>query len=61
MSSLCGVGMAQQEKKEEEKDEYSLEAKFTAAVQVIRSLPDEGDESSRYVLKTPPKTMAIIK
>uniref|UniRef100_A0A3B5LJE6 ACB domain-containing protein n=1 Tax=Xiphophorus couchianus TaxID=32473 RepID=A0A3B5LJE6_9TELE len=34
--------MAQQEKEEEEKDEYSLEAKFTAAVKVIRSLPEEG-------------------
>ncbi|XP_032422178.1 acyl-CoA-binding domain-containing protein 5A-like isoform X1 [Xiphophorus hellerii] len=43
MSSLCGLGMAQQEKKEEEeKDEYSLQAKFTAAVKVIRSLPEEG-------------------
>lgn len=50
MSSLCGLGMAQQEK-EEEKDKYSLEAKFTAAVKVIRSLPEEGDESSRSVLK----------
>ncbi|XP_014859943.1 PREDICTED: acyl-CoA-binding domain-containing protein 5A-like isoform X1 [Poecilia mexicana] len=45
MSSPRGLGMAQQEKKkeeEDEEDEYSLEAKFTAAVKVIRSLPDEG-------------------
>lgn len=60
MSSLCGLGMAQQEEEEEEKDKYSLEAKFTAAVKVIRSLPEEGDESSRSVLKKKtPK--AIIK
>ncbi|XP_014911427.1 acyl-CoA-binding domain-containing protein 5A-like isoform X3 [Poecilia latipinna] len=42
MSSPRGLGMAQQEKKKDEEDEYSLEAKFTAAVKVIRSLPDEG-------------------
>ncbi|XP_022050976.1 acyl-CoA-binding domain-containing protein 5-like isoform X2 [Acanthochromis polyacanthus] len=36
MSSLSGLSMAQQE------DEHSLEAKFAAAVKVIRSLPEEG-------------------
>ncbi|XP_041805628.1 acyl-CoA-binding domain-containing protein 5A-like isoform X2 [Chelmon rostratus] len=36
MSSLLGLGMAQEE------DEHSLEAKFAAAVKVIRSLPEEG-------------------
>ncbi|KAM4729066.1 acyl-CoA-binding domain-containing protein 5-B-like isoform 2-T3 [Anableps anableps] len=30
------------EEEEEEEDEYSLEAKFAAAVKVIRSLPEEG-------------------
>uniref|UniRef100_A0A3P8U496 Acyl-CoA-binding domain-containing protein 5 n=1 Tax=Amphiprion percula TaxID=161767 RepID=A0A3P8U496_AMPPE len=36
MSSLSGLSMAQEE------DEHSLEAKFAAAVKVIRSLPEEG-------------------
>lgn len=36
MSSLLGLSMAPEE------DIYSLEAKFAAAVKVIRSLPEEG-------------------
>ncbi|XP_041848081.1 acyl-CoA-binding domain-containing protein 5A-like isoform X1 [Melanotaenia boesemani] len=36
MSSLSGLGMAQEE------HEHSLEEKFAAAVKVIRSLPEEG-------------------
>ncbi|XP_069020639.1 acyl-CoA-binding domain-containing protein 5-B-like isoform X3 [Embiotoca jacksoni] len=36
MSSLSGLSMAQEE------DTHSLEAKFAAAVKVIRSLPEEG-------------------
>ncbi|XP_013131852.1 acyl-CoA-binding domain-containing protein 5-B isoform X3 [Oreochromis niloticus] len=36
MSSFSGLGMAQEE------DKHSLEAKFAAAVKVIRSLPEEG-------------------
>ncbi|XP_070831227.1 acyl-CoA-binding domain-containing protein 5A-like isoform X1 [Chaetodon trifascialis] len=36
MSSSLGLSMAQEE------DEHSLEAKFAAAVKVIRSLPEEG-------------------
>ncbi|XP_039878382.1 acyl-CoA-binding domain-containing protein 5-B-like isoform X3 [Simochromis diagramma] len=36
MSSFSGLGMAQEE------DKHSLEAKFAAAVKVVRSLPEEG-------------------
>lgn len=36
MSSSMGLSMAQEE------DGHSLEAKFAAAVKVIRSLPEEG-------------------
>lgn len=39
MSSLLGLSMAQEE------DKHSLQAKFTAAVRVIRSLPEEGDNN----------------
>lgn len=39
MPSLSGLSMAQQE----EDDKHSLEEKFAAAVQVIQSLPAEGD------------------
>lgn len=51
MSSPCGLSMAQEEEIEEEEDddERSLKAKFTAAVRVIRSLPEEGDEA---IIKT---------
>lgn len=38
MPSLSGLSMAQEE------DRRSLEAKFAAAVKVIQSLPEEGDE-----------------
>lgn len=38
MSSFSGLGMAQEE------DKHSLEAKFAAAVKVVRSLPEEGDD-----------------
>ena len=37
MSSSLGLSMAQEE------DKHSLEAKFDAAVKVMRSLPEEGD------------------
>lgn len=37
MPSLFGLSMAQEE------DKHSLEAKFAAAVKVIRSLPEEGE------------------
>lgn len=39
MPSLLGPSMA-----EEEEDRRSLEAKFAAAVKVIKSLPEEGEE-----------------
>lgn len=39
MSSLLGLSMAQE-------DKHSLEAKFAAAVKVMRSLPEEGDNFS---------------
>ncbi|XP_017275781.1 acyl-CoA-binding domain-containing protein 5A-like isoform X2 [Kryptolebias marmoratus] len=43
MPSLSGLSMAQQQQQEdEEEDKHSLEEKFAAAVQVIRSLPEEG-------------------
>ncbi len=29
----------------QEEDKHSLQAKFTAAVKVIRSLPEEGDDN----------------
>lgn len=38
MSSFSGLGMAQEE------DKHSLEAKFAAAVKVVRSLPEKGDD-----------------
>lgn len=38
MSSSVGLSMAQEE------DKRSLEAKFVAAVKVIQSLPEEGDD-----------------
>lgn len=37
MSSSLGLSMAQEE------DKHSLEAKFAAAVKVIQSLPEDGD------------------
>lgn len=40
MPSLLGPSMAE----EEEEDRRSLEAKFAAAVKVIKSLPEEGEE-----------------
>lgn len=39
MPSLVGLSMAQEE------DRHSLEAKFAAAVKVIRSLPEDGDSA----------------
>lgn len=43
MSSLHGLSMAQEE------DIHSLEEKFAAAVKVIRSLPEEGDDLFQFV------------
>lgn len=42
LSSLLGLSMAQEE------DEHSLEAKFDAAVKVIRSLPEDGEYCAAY-------------
>lgn len=41
MPSLSRLGMAQQE----EEDKQSLEEKFASAVQVIQSLPEEGNDN----------------
>lgn len=45
MSSFSGLGMAQEE------DKHSLESKFAAAVKVIRSLPEEGDDLLKSVIE----------